>query len=556
MDTVTTTDMQQLLSEYAASGSHEAFARLVERRIDLVYSAALRQVRGDVHLAEDVTQAVFILLARKAQQVAASRTPVSAWLLTATHWVALDAMRKLARRRKHEGKAAAMSQESGETEESTQDVWAAMAPQIDAALARLPAVDRAAIVLRYVEDKSLRQVAAEMGVSEAAAKQRVFRAVEKLRKAVGARGASAGAIGAAIAAHAVGVTAPAGLAHAATVSALGAAPAAMAVGSLVRGAVWIMAWNKLKLSVVAAIVLLTAAPAAVVTYRWVVAAQRPPVTRAAPVVKPTAVAATAGPASKPATAPTDWRARFDAVYHLADSQIAKRIPRPFIPERGRYLDSRNLSGMFDMNVGISVFQFDAGKAEWNHWTAEKPTIEALLRCCAGVPRYKLEMDEFDRMETLEGDWVIRKDATQEQSVAAIAREISLARNWTVVFNKQTIERDVFVARGAYKPSAPPIEPGQPAFLTLYLDTPGKPTNHNAGDVHALMVTLGETMNTEVIDETDEPAKQGVFWCNDVVGGVSGDLRAKLLSNVTKQTGITFSPARRPCEVWVAVVEKP
>lgn len=552
MDTQTD---RQLLSEYAATGAQEAFARLVKRRIDLVYSAALRQVR-DAHLAEDVTQAVFIILARKARGVADSRTPLSAWLLTATHWVALDALRKLARRRKHERKAAAMSQEAQETAESMQDVWAAVAPQIDSALARLSDVDRAAIVLRFVEDKSLREVATELGVSEAAAKQRVFRAVEKLRKSVGARGVSAGAIGAAIAAHVAGVSAPAGLAHAATVTALGALPPALAVSSLVKGAVWIMAWNKLKLSVIAAIVLLTVAPAAVLTYRWITLPTVPaPIAQAAP-VKPTPIAA-AMPASAPAaTAPADWRSRFDAVYRLDDGQILKRIGRPFIPERIRYLDRRNLSGMFDMSHGICVFQFEDGRAEWNHWTAEKPTIEALLRCCAGVPRYKLEMDEFDRMEEFEGDWVIRKDATQEQSVAAIAREISLARNWTVVFNKQTIERDVFVARGTYKPIAPPIVPGQPAFLTLYLDKPAKPTNHCAGDVHALMVTLGETMNTEVVDETDDPAKQGVFWCNDVVGGVSGDLRAKLLKNVTAQTGITFTPARRPCEIWVAVVEKP
>jgi hypothetical protein len=217
---------------------------------------------------------------------------------------------------------------------------------------------------------------------------------------------------------------------------------------------------------------------------------------------------------------------------------------------------RNLSGMFDMSHGICVFQFEDGRAEWNHWTAEKPTIEALLRCCAGVPRYKLEMDEFDRMEELEGDWVIRKDTTEEQSVAAIAREVSLARNWTLVFNKRTVERDVFVARGAYKPTVPPIAPNASPFITLYLDKPGKPNNHNAGDVHALMVTLGETMNTEVIDETEEPEKQGVFSCSDVGSGVTGDFRAKLLKNVTTQTGITFTPARRPCEVWFAIVEKP
>src|SRR5260221_1339736 len=99
---------KQLLTQYAATGAHEAFAQLVARRIDLVYSAALRQVH-DAHLAEDVAQAVFVILARKARAVAESRAPLAAWLLTTTHLVALDALRKLARQRKHERKAAQMN---------------------------------------------------------------------------------------------------------------------------------------------------------------------------------------------------------------------------------------------------------------------------------------------------------------------------------------------------------------------------------------------------------------------------------------------------------------
>jgi hypothetical protein len=64
------------------------------------------------------------------------------------------------------------------------------------------------------------------------------------------------------------------------------------------------------------------------------------------------------------------------------------------------------------------------------------------------------------------------------------------------------------------------------------------------------------MNTEVIDETDQPKQQGVFWINNVSAGVTGPFREKLLKNVTVQTGITFTPAWRPCEVWVAIVDKP
>src|SRR5260221_5963276 len=79
----TRADMQ-LLAQYADTGAHEPFAQLVAQRIDLVYSAALRQVR-DAHLAQDVTQAVFVILARKAQAVAGSRLPLAGWLLNPNH---------------------------------------------------------------------------------------------------------------------------------------------------------------------------------------------------------------------------------------------------------------------------------------------------------------------------------------------------------------------------------------------------------------------------------------------------------------------------------------
>src|SRR5689334_20584739 len=90
----TMSDLHDLedLAEFAHSGSHRAFAAIVGRQIDLVYSAALRQLRGDAHLAQDVTQTVFLHLAQKARALR-RETVLGAWLLVATRYVARDARR-------------------------------------------------------------------------------------------------------------------------------------------------------------------------------------------------------------------------------------------------------------------------------------------------------------------------------------------------------------------------------------------------------------------------------------------------------------------------------
>jgi RNA polymerase sigma factor (sigma-70 family) len=182
-------DDMQLLRQYAEIGCQDAFERLVTRHIDWVYSVCLRGVR-DRHLAEDVTQAVFIILARKAKTLAPN-TVLRGWLFKAARFAVADALKKQNRHKRHVQRAAAMGvADLSPQEEAT---WDRVAPALEEAVACLSEKDRQAIMLRFYESKSLAEVGTILGISEEAAKKRVSRAVEKLRTLLCREGATVSA---------------------------------------------------------------------------------------------------------------------------------------------------------------------------------------------------------------------------------------------------------------------------------------------------------------------------------------------------------------------------
>ncbi|HEY5913786.1 MAG TPA: sigma-70 family RNA polymerase sigma factor [Verrucomicrobiae bacterium] len=164
----------ELLQEYASSKSEAVFRALVERHLPMVYSAALRQA-GNADLAEDVTQVVFIILARKATLLS-SATCLAGWLFRTTRHTAAKAVRSEQRRRRRELEALQMQAAQ------TDDIWQQVAPGLDEALAQLGEVERNAVLLHYFQHKRLRDVGRTLGLSEDAAEKRIARAIDKLRR--------------------------------------------------------------------------------------------------------------------------------------------------------------------------------------------------------------------------------------------------------------------------------------------------------------------------------------------------------------------------------------
>jgi RNA polymerase sigma factor (sigma-70 family) len=181
---------QQLLRDYAERRSEAAFAELVRRHIDLIYSAALRMV-CDSHLAEDVTQGAFVALARSAPQLT-GRAVLYGWLHRTAQNIAAQTVRTDVRRRAREQEAAAMNELLANESDAA---WQRIAPHLDAALGELSEADRDAVMLRYFERKSAQEMAQVLGVSDEAAQKRVTRAVERLREFFAKRGVNVGASG-------------------------------------------------------------------------------------------------------------------------------------------------------------------------------------------------------------------------------------------------------------------------------------------------------------------------------------------------------------------------
>ena len=285
-------DDGQLIREYVRDRSESAFEQLVGRHLGMVYATALRDT-GDAEAAEDVSQAVFLVLSQKGPRLKSAGS-LAGWLFRTTRFAAVNVRQLEKRRARHERQAAEMRPEM--TQQQIEQTWEKVGPELNAALGKLGSKEREAVILRYLEERSVKEVAEALGVSEAAAKMRIGRGLEKLRGLLGgeSRLASVAALTTILETKGI-VAVPAGLAGSITSAVLnGAAGATGKAWIIAKGAMNMMMWTRLKVAALVAATVLFLGGLSIVFSQAIGGrdASRP-------------LASAAPPASQPATQPED-----------------------------------------------------------------------------------------------------------------------------------------------------------------------------------------------------------------------------------------------------------
>lgn len=252
MVTIVETD-SQLIAEYNAGHSEEAFAALVRQHISLVFATALRQA-GDAQAAEDITQNVFVALARSCGKLGSHPT-IAGWLYRTTLNKSREWIRSELRRRKRESIAINLQLNNLKGD----SVWAPLVPLLDEALLEVPEPDRLAVVLHYMEGRPFDEVGMALGTSPDAARKRASRCLDDLTHFFRRRGFAmpAGALAAPLFALS-SQPAPAGLAASVASAAVHAAASPL---TFIPGALKLMAWTNTKKAMVASLWLFAAAGA-------------------------------------------------------------------------------------------------------------------------------------------------------------------------------------------------------------------------------------------------------------------------------------------------------
>jgi RNA polymerase sigma factor (sigma-70 family) len=525
------TDDGALLGAFAREGSESAFRSLVERHSGWVYAAAFRQLR-DVHLAEDATQAVFMLLCQRAKKMK-PRQKVSGWLFMALGYTVRSILRSRRRRRRHENLAA--------IERPASYAPPPLADDLDAAVTRLSENDRVAILLRFYQGMDFGAMSRALGISDETAKKRVARAIGRLRQRLGASVSAdtltaASSFGAPVALAALNAR----VSHVALSAAAGGAVPA-AISPAMQGAGYLMAMTKVKIAALAIIALLTATGAGIVGWGLFIAPADPN-------------AASAAPSPAAATAPPT----FQQAYGLQGNEVIRRVTPPFVKARMDFLRKINpqqarISPEFP--GGVLIYQRNGAFQLWDY-PGKDFYLNDLVTGVLNVNRQDWVEDLRLGLTVIKGDFVVKADASEEQKCVALGKVIGDALGSPVSFTFRDVVRPVIVFRGNWKARNPDgtlwdANRGD-QDIQLYGENLDRGPLHRGGDGgtidefgNALAFWISEPV---VIQASGTPAK--LSWDENSFGDGSPENRYRAVdvnlvcTHVAQQTGLSWTQETR------------
>jgi RNA polymerase sigma factor (sigma-70 family) len=522
-------DDWNLLAAFAADRrAHEPFARLSARYADMVFATALRRTRRH-DLAEDVTQAVFIVLARRAGELKRQGS-LGAWLHRTALFASSEALRAEQRRRKHERVAAEeMSLATRDTrgDDDAEEKSAA----VENALMKLRERDRQVLTLRYLEGKSVSDTAAVLGLSVEAARKRLTRALAMLRQRLARQGIAMSllATGSAVAA----------LSRSADAAPAAVASTAVAGGN--NGSAFTLAHDVLR-----AMRLLVLKQAAAV---------------AAAVILVIASTATGVAVHRALTSAAATRtSEFANDYNLADGQVLKLIPPPYPLQRPVGFQGRAIGP-----TGALYLRFDgrptiAGASNWD-WMVTSIVTACRLGNAVGGPA-SVDLPDELMYESIPGDWVIRDGTTLADRFNALTPIFQQALARPVHFEPRpatgTAAAAAVILRGKFE--LHPLDPTDRRVWLYTTLTNNKPVQHcsSNGPMLEFLVFLGRHIRREVVDESEHPPAQLSWACDQSIprADFSDPATVKLvLDNLSAQTGWRFEESDYLAR-WALVDEGP
>jgi RNA polymerase sigma factor (sigma-70 family) len=552
------TDLQ-LLAHYRRDRSRQALEELIRRHAPWVHAVAIRRV-GEAHLAEDVMQAVFIVLMEKPPTIT-SESGVPGWLFGVTCNASSQLLRSEARRKRREGLFAMHHRESAPPDVMSPQQWDALAPHLDLALESLGEADRSAVLLRFYQQKSHADVAAALGVSEDAARKRVSRAVIKLREALHRRGMAVPAItgfALGLEAHAVpGVSAV--VMESALAVASGAA-ASQAAG-LAKGAAFMLTWTKAKLAVAAcAAVLLLGVAAGIATHFAAAQVAPPQLAQPAVVSRPVAVE----PAPRPAP-DASWRERFFSVYRLEDGEVLRRIAPPFIPERMDWYRTHDATQfqLIPRGPEYMTFRWDGSLQPWGMGFGYRDgqTVRQLLGSTLRMKSYEFDGPAELLGHKLTGDFIVRDGASTQEQLDALCHVVRADGGPAVRFALQTIPRPLIVVSGRFE-FRPLKGVENERSVHLYVGEPDRTSGGGggSGDLDDFIREVGSRVAIPVVIEATSDTPTTVSYRYHRSSNLSEEPRGpgrdekvrRLLEAVAQQTGLQFKLETREVSLWMAM----